>query len=544
MNMKHTIDFKKIDLEKYYFDEEAAEEPVRFIESFITHTKGKMAGKPYLMQQWEKDLVRNLFGWKRVEDGLRKYREVFIMLARKNSKTTLSAAILIYMLIVNSKRDKGSEIYLGAGSREQARIAFTIIKAMIEQNKSLNNIVNVFQNSIEFSKTNSFLKAVSSDSGNLHGANLSACLIDEYHVFKSSDLYDTFKTSMAIREEPLLITITTAGSDRNSPCFSLYDYSKKIIDGVVENETFLPWIYEGIDSDNLDEVFSEENFRRANPSYGVSVREDYILEQVEKAKAMPSYVNAVKQLHLSIWVDSSSSWINTSEWNKNQFEYSEEDLIGQECWAGLDLANTRDLNAFVLVFPQPNGTFRTLNYTFIPREAGEKSDNISVGRPFIGWSNNKNNFLYLTERRTRDDEFIFEKIKELSQKFVIKNCGYDRWGSDQLAFKIESELGLKLSPFGQGYKSQSPAIKDLERLIIEGKLKHNGNPVMRWCISNVRIVKDDAGNVKMSKERSKEKIDAAVALVMALGQYNLDTYEDMANPEQESPYESGGFFFI
>lgn len=542
--MKNTIDFSKIDKSKYYFDVEAGEEPVRFIETFITHTKGKMAGKPYLMQEWEKDLVRNLFGWKKISDGLRKFKETFIMLPRKNSKTTLSSAIMLYLLIINSKKDKGSEIFLGAGSREQARISFSIIKNMIQNNKQLNSVVKLYQNSIEYDKTQSFLKVVSSESGNLLGANLSAALVDEYLVHKDSTLYDVFKTSMGVREEPMLITITTAGSDRNSPCFQLYDYSKKLIDEVLEDESFLPWIYEGIDSDNLDEVFSLENFKRANPSYDVSIREEYILDQINKAKSMPSYVNTLKMLHLNIWVDSSTAWISNQDWMENKVDYEEEDLLGMECWAGLDLANNRDLNAFVLLFPTDNG-FKILNYTFIPNESAERKDNIASGKAFIGWSRKKNNHLYLTDKRSRDDDFIFNKIKELSEKFVIRNIAYDRWGADQLVFKLETELGLKFSSFGQGYKSQSPAIKSTESLVIEGKLKHNNNPILKWCISNVRIVKDDAGNVKMSKERSKEKIDSAVALVMAVGQYHIDVVEELLDEHNnKSPYTEEGFFFL
>ncbi|MBC6365788.1 terminase [Algoriphagus sp. AK58] len=541
--MKTTIDFLKIDTKKYYFDEYAADKVVRFIETFCTHVKGKLAGSPYILQDWERDFVRNLFGWKIKSTGLRKFRESYLQIPRKNSKTTLSAGISLYMILADG--EKGGEGFFGASSRDQARIAFEIISGMIRNNQTLSKHLQVYRNSIEFSQENSFFKVVSSEAGTSHGANLSFALVDEFHTHRNSELYDVFKTSMGAREQPLLLTISTAGSDKNSACFDLYDYSRKIIDGIIEDESFLPVIYEGIDSSDLDKVLSMENVKRANPSFGKSIREDYIIDQINKAKQMPSYLNTFKQLHLNIWVDSAESWISNSDWMANSIDYGEEDLIGQECWAGLDLANNRDLNAFILAFPQSNGKIKTLSYTFLPLEAAEKKDNISAGKAFLGWARQKNNHLYLTDKRSRDDDFIFEKIKELSQKFIIKKTAYDRWGADQLVSRIETELGLEFTSFGQGYKSMSPAIKKMESLVIENKLLHNNNPVLKWCLSNTKIVKDDAGNVKVSKERSKEKIDAIVALIMAVGQYQLDLAEEMANQSiNKSPYDDRGFFFV
>ncbi|MDR7130699.1 phage terminase large subunit-like protein [Algoriphagus sp. 4150] len=542
---KYTIDFSKIDSSKYYFDKEDANKAVLFIETFIQHVKGKLAGKPYILQNWEKEYITNLFGWKNIETGLRKYRESFLFLPRKNSKTTLSSAIMLYLLIVQSKNDRGGEFYIGASSREQARIAFTIMKSMVLENKQLAQYIKVFKNSLEFDKTNSFLKVVSSESGNLHGASLSGCLIDEFHAHKDRDLYDVFKTSMGAREQPLLITITTAGSDRNSACYELYDYAKKIIDGVIEDDNFLPFVFEGEDFDDLKKLFHIDNIKRANPGFGVSIREDAILEEITKARSMPTFLNSFKQLHLNIWVDSTMAWITNSDWMLNKSDYSEDDLLGQECWAGLDLANNRDLNALVLVFPQPDKTFKVLTYSFLPMEAAERKDNISAGRAFLGWALNTNNHLYLTANRSRDDDFLFEKIKELSEKFIIKNIGYDRWGADQLVARVQNELGLKFTGFGQGYKSMSPAIKKVESLIVEKKLIHNNNPVLKWCLSNVRLTKDPAGNIKVDKEKAKDKIDAIVAMIIALGQYFIDEVEELENQSNsKSVYEDRGFFFV
>ncbi|SIS88723.1 terminase large subunit [Belliella pelovolcani] len=540
--MSYTTNFSIIDTKKYYFDTYTADRAVRFIETFCSHVKGDLAGKPYILQDWEKEIVSNIFGWKHRKTGLRKYREVFIFLPRKNSKTTLASAISLYMILADG--EKGGEGYFLASTREQGRISFDIMSGMIRNSKELSKHLKIFRNSIEYEKDNSFFKVVASEAGSLHGGNLSFALVDEIHAHKDGELYEVVKTSMGARSQPLLISITTAGQDKNHIVFDLYDYSKKIINGIIKDETFLPIVFEGDDSDDIDKVLSIENIKKANPSYGKSIKEDYIIELINKARNIPSFLNSFKQLHLNIFVDSSSSWINNQDWMNNNIDYNEDDLLGETCWGGLDLANNRDLNSFVLIFPQPNGKIKTLNYTFIPYESAKRKDNIASGKAFIGWANNKNNLLYLTEPRSRDDDFIIEKIFELKSKFNIVNIAYDRWFSDQITTKLEA-AGLKISSFGQGFKSMSPATKKTESLIIENKLLHNNNPILKWCISNVRIVKDDAGNVKMSKERSKEKIDSAVALVMAVGQYQLDIVSEMIDEENnKSPYNDGGFFFI
>ncbi|ERM82373.1 hypothetical protein P872_18420 [Rhodonellum psychrophilum GCM71 = DSM 17998] len=540
---QNTIDFTKIDHKKYYFDSYTADRAVRFIETFCSHVKGAMALKPYILQDWEKEIVSALFGWKHRKTGLRKFRESFIFLPRKNSKTTLSAAISVYMLMASG--EKGAEAYFCASSRQQASISFEIFKSMIRQNKHLNSHLDLFRSSIEFKQTNSYFKVVSSEAGGLHGANLSFALLDELHSMPNAELYDVVKTSMGARLEPLLISITTAGSNKNHICHDLYEYSKKVIQGIIKDDTFLPIIFEGIEYKTDEELFSIKNIERANPSYGKSIQEDFIKELIAKAKSMPSFYNTFKQLHLNIWVDSAESWVSNNDWMANNVDYDENDMLGEDCWAGLDLANNRDLNAFVLAFPQPNGTIRTLNYTFLPQEAAERKDNISAGKAFLGWAKDPNNNLYLTDNRSRDDDFIYNKIEELSKKFKINNIAYDPWGADQLTTKLELNLGLKFTEFRQGYITMSPAIKKVESLIMENKLIHNSNPLLRWCISNVKIVKDDAGNVKMSKERSKEKIDAAVALVMAVGQYHRDVTTEIKDEfDKISPYDSKGFFFL
>ncbi|NHE57966.1 terminase large subunit [Cyclobacterium plantarum] len=534
-----TIDFSKIDREKYFSDSYTSDRAIRFIETFCTHVKGDLSGKPYILQDWEKEIVGNLFGWKSKLTGLRKFREALIFLPRKNSKSTLSSAISLYMILADG--EKGGEGYFAASTREQARIAFEIMQGMIRNNKELSSHLKIFRNSIEYSKENSFFKVVSAEAGSLHGANLSFALVDELHSHKSSELYDVLKTSMGARSQPLLISITTAGSNKNHICYDLYDYSKKLINGIIEDDTFLPVIFE---ADEKDDPTKIETAIKANPSFGKSIKEEYLIEQLNKAKAIPTYLNTYKQLHLNIWVDSVEAWINTTDWNACHIEYDETDLEGMECWGGLDLSNNKDLNAFVLVFPQDNGNFKTLNYTFLPYESAIQKDNIAAGKAFMGWAKKKSNFLYLTDSRVRDDDYIFNKLIELSKRFKIQNIAYDRWGADQLVTKLELE-GLRFTPFGQGYKSMSPAIKKTESLVLEKKLLQNNNPVLKWCLSNVRITKDDAGNVKMSKEKSKEKIDSAVSLVMAVGQYQQDKNDEILEGEnQKSPYRENGFFFI
>tara|TARA_R110002051_G_scaffold280089_1_gene341624 strand:+ start:726 stop:2270 length:1545 start_codon:yes stop_codon:yes gene_type:complete len=494
---------------KYFYDKQAAEKAISFIETFITHTKGELSGKPLLLENWQKEIVGNIFGWKDKKTNLRKYRTVFIEVPRKNGKTTLCAAIGIYMLFADSER--GAEIYAAAGDRNQAGIVFEIAKGMILQSPELSSRGKVFRNSITNESKGNFFQAISSDSKTKHGFNASCIIFDEIHTQPNRELWDVLTTSTGARREPLTIAITTAGYDRQSICYEVYSYAKKVRDGVIEDDSFYPVIYE---ADMDDDITSEEVWKKANPNYGVSLRKDYMQRESKRAVDLPSYQNTFKRLMLNIWTESQTKWIGHDEWMGCYQDFDYSTLDGMECWGGLDLASTRDLSAFVLLF-NVDGKFIVQPHIFIPKEnAKKRSDRDGVN--YMEWL--RDGHIYGTDGDVQDYNFIRAKINELSKKYRIQSIAYDRWNASQLVIDLQND-GANMDPFGQGFVSMSMPTKALEVEILAKNIIHNNNPCMNWCLSNVTIQEDPAGNLKPNKAKSTERIDPIVALIIALGEH-------------------------
>ena len=508
-------------MSKYYFDKDAAIRAVSFIEKFCTHTKGELAGKPFLLEDWQKEIVGNIFGWKNKDTNLRKYRTVFIEVPRKNGKTTLCAAISLYMLFADSER--GSEVYAAAGDRNQAGIVFEIAKGMILNNPELTNRSKVFRNSITHEAKGNFFQAISSDSKTKHGFNSNCVVFDELHTQPNRDLWDTLTTSTGSRRQPLTIAITTAGYDRQSICFEIYKYAKSVESGAISDDTFYPVIYE---ADETDDITKEETWIKANPNYGVSLRKEYMEQESKKAVNVPSYQNTFKRLMLNIWTESLVKWIGHDEWSACHEEFDYKTLEGAECWGGLDLASTRDISAFVLVF-NVEDKIVVLPHLFIPEDnAKKRSDRDGVN--YMEWM--RDGHVIGTEGDVADYNFIKAKINELSLKYRIQTIAYDRWNASQLVIDLQND-GANMCPFGQGFVSMSAPTKELEKIILAKQIIHNNNPAMNWMLSNVALQEDPAGNIKVAKNKSKEKVDGIVALVMAIG-------EMMTTEDTNSVYEN------
>ena len=506
----------------YYFDKDASHKAISFIETFITHTKGELTGKPFLLEDWQKEIVGDIFGWKNKDTGFRKYRTVFIEVPRKNGKTTLCAAIGIYMLFADNER--GAEIYAAAGDRNQAGIVFEIAKSMILQNPELEQRGKVFRNSITNQSKGNFFQAISSDSKTKHGFNANCIIFDELHTQPNRDLWDTLTTSTGARREPLTIAITTAGYDKQSICYEVYSYAKKVKDGSIKDDTFYTVIFE---ADNEDDITSEEVWKKANPNYGVSLRKDYMKRESQRAVDLPSYQNTFKRLMLNIWTESQTKWIGHNEWMECYQDFDYSILDGKECWGGLDLASSRDLSAFVLLF-NVDGKFIIRPYIFIPEEnAKKRSDRDGVN--YMEWLRDEH--IFGTAGDVQDYNFIRAKINDLSKKYRIQSIAYDRWGASQLVIDLQND-GATLDPFGQGFVSMNMPTKDLEIQIIGKNIIHDNNPCLNWCLSNVAIQEDPAGNIKPNKAKSTDRIDPIVALIMALGEYYSEDDGDSVYDER------------
>ena len=493
---------------KYYFDKEAASKAIGFIETFCTHTKGELTGSKLKLEKWQKKIIGDLFGWKK-KDGLRKYRTAYIQVPRKNGKSTLCAAIGLYMLYADSER--GSEIYSAAGDRAQAGIVFEIAKQMILNNIELSKRAKVFRNSITNESKGNFYQAISSDSKTKHGLNANCIIFDELHTQVNRSLWDTLLTSTGARRNPLCIAITTAGYDRQSICWEIYNYGKKVQDNIIKDESFYSCIYE---CENDDDVLDEKNWKKANPNYGISLRKEYMQREAQRAVDVPSYSNTFKRLMLNVWTDSQTAWIGNKEWDSCKQDFNIEQFKNKECWLGLDLASTRDISALVLLFKDED-CFYVVPYFFIPKEnAKKRSERDKVD--YLTWE--QQGHLITTEGDVADYNFIKQKILELGNEYLIQSICYDRWNASQLVIDLTNE-GVPMEPFGQGFVSLSAPSKQVESLILSKKIIHDGNPVLKWMISNTVMEEDAAGNIKPSKKKSTEKIDGVVSLIMSVGSY-------------------------
>lgn len=508
------------------FDEEAAERAVRFFEVCLTHTKGEWAGKPLKLSDWQADkIIRPLFGWKRA-DGTRRYRTTYIQIPRKAGKSTLAAGIALYLLLADG--EPGAEVYSAAADREQAAIVFEMAKGMADASDALRKRVQAFKRALTVPGTASSYKVLSSEAYTKHGLSAHGIVVDEVHALPDRELWDVLTTSTGARRQPLTVAITTAGFDRHSLCYELYDYACKVRDGIIEDPAFLPVIYEAAADDDWK---LPATWHKAHPGLGVSVKEEYFAGECAKAQQLPTYENTFKRLLLNVWTEQDTRWLPMDAWDACSDEMP--DLDGRACYAGLDLSTTTDITALVLAFPI-GGTVHLLPFFWVPRDGiakRAKRDRV----PYDVWE--RQGHIEATEGNVIDYDVIRARINELAERFHIKEIAIDRWNATQLATQLAGD-GFEVVGFGQGYASMSAPCKELERRILGREMNHGGHPVMRWMASNVSVTMDPAGNMKADKAKSTERIDGIVASLMALGRV-------MANDEERpSVYEGGAFTFV
>lgn len=492
------------------FDEAKAQRTLKFINN-LKHTKGRWRGVPFDLLPWQEKIIRDIFGNVK-ENGYRQYNTAYVEIPKKNGKSELAAAIALYMTCGDS--EWGAEVYGCASDRQQASIVFDVAIDMIDQCPALKKRIKPIMSikRIVYQPTNSFYQVLSAEAYTKHGLNVHAVIFDELHAQPNRELFDVMtKGSGDARTQPLFFLITTAGTDRNSICFEQHQKAVDILEGRKIDPTFYPVIY-GLE-DGAD-WSDEANWYKANPSLGHTIDIEKVRNAYLSAKENPAEENIFRQLRLDQWVKQSTRWMPMDKWDMCAFAVNEDALVGRECYAGLDLSSTSDITAFVLVFPPRNDTekYIILPYFWIP----EDNLKLRVRRdhvPYDVWE--KQGILNTTEGNVIHYGFIENFIEELGKKYHILEIAFDRWGAVQMVQNLEG-MGFTVVPFGQGYKDMSPATKELMKLTLEERIAHGGNPVLRWMMDNVYVRQDPAGNIKMDKSKSTEKIDGAVATVMAL----------------------------
>lgn len=493
-----------------YYDKARADHAVAFIEC-LKHTKGRWAGKPFKLLPWQERIVRDIFGTIK-EDGNRQFKTAYIEISKKNGKSELAAAVALYLLYADG--EASPEVYGAAADRQQASIVFDVAKTMAAATPSLmkrSKILGATKRIVNRSN-NGFYQVLSAEVGTKHGLNVSGLVLDEVHIQPNRNLYDVLtKGSGDAREQPLYFLITTAGNDINSLCYELHQKAVDIIEGRKIDHTFYPVIY---GADMEDDWTDPDVWRKANPSLGETIKIESVEEAFLNARDNPAEENVFRQLRLNQWVKQVVRWMPMEKWDACSFPVDEKLLTGRVCFGGLDLSSSTDLTSFVLVFPplDEDGKYEILPYYWIPEESLElrvRRDHV----PYDVWE--KQGYIQTTEGNVVHYGFIEKFIERLGERFNIREIAFDRWGAVQMVQNLE-DMGFTVVPFGQGYKDMSPPTKELFKLTLEQKIAHGGHPVLRWNVDNVTIRTDPAGNIKADKEKSTEKIDGAIATIMAL----------------------------
>lgn len=504
----------------YYFDERSATIAVSFCENLLTHTRGEWARQPFVLHNWQKTIIRDLFGWKRKSDGMRRYSMAYIEIPRKNGKSTLSAAIALLLLFADN--EPGAEVYSVAADRDQASIVFDEAKRMVEASTALSKRAQIFKRSIVLKNSTNSYKVLSADAPTKHGLNASGVIFDELHAQPNRDLWDVLKTSTGARRQPLIVALTTAGYDRESICWEQHEYARQVKSGVIEDPSFYPVIY---CAEEQDDWSDEAVWAKANPNFGISVKADYLRTEYRRASMTPAYQNTFRRLHLNQWTQQDSRWLDLTAWDKCGQPFDLKLLEGAECYGGLDLASSSDLAAFTLVFPAEIGEqerYIWLPYFWVPQDnLVERSRKDRV--PYDAWA--RDGLITATPGNVIDYERILHDIEELGQRFDIREIAFDRWGAVQISQQLAGD-GFTMIGFGQGFQSMSTPTRELLRITLDGKLCHGGNAVLRWMADNLIVTQDPAGNIKPNKSKSREKIDGIVAGIMGLDRAMRNRAED------------------
>jgi phage terminase large subunit-like protein len=507
----------------YVFDEAAAQRVIDFF-GFLHHSKGEWGGQAFVLEPWQQAHCWILFGWVHAETGLRRFRTAYDEIARKNGKSTLAAGIGLYLFFADA--EPGAEVYTAATKRDQARIVHGEAVRMVQASAALRARIGVVKDNLHVLATHSKFEPLGADSDTMDGLNIHGAVVDEVHAHKTRGVVDVLETATGARRQSLIFYITTAGYNRLSVCWELRDYSTKVLDGVVDDETWFAWVCA---IDEGDDWQDERVWGKANPNLGVSVKLDDLRRKAKKARELPGAQNAFRRLHLNEWTEQADRWLDLELWDRNTGRaYTLADLAGRACLGGLDLASTTDVCALELLFPpeedadEDEDVYAVLSFFWAPKDTiRERTRKDRV--PYDVW--HRDGFLLGTEGNVVDYDAIREHLRELAEVVEIRELAYDRWNASQLVTDLQGD-GFTCVPIGQGFASMTAPTRELEKLLLSGRIAHGGHPVLRWMATNVAVEQDAAGNLKPSKKKSTEKIDGIVALVMAIARAIVPNADD------------------
>lgn len=512
------------------WDEQAAQDVIALFK-MMRHWKGKFAGRPILLEPWQDHcMIAPLFGWKRA-DGTRRFRTSYKELPRKTGKTTIEAGIAIQGLLADD--EQGAEVYTTATKREQANICFRDVKNCI--GPVLKKYVTIHMHSVFNPRTQGFIQPLSSDYNTLDGLNVSRAIVDEVHAHKTRDFWDVIDSATGSRDQPMLSAITTAGFDRSTICWELRERLRKIVSGDEENDAFFGFL---TTLDDGDDWADESVWWKANPNLNVSRSIEDLRDKFANCRDSATAENNFRRKYLNQWTEQSVRWLPMHVWDECGGKSLASDLIGRKCWAGLDLASTRDVNSLVLVFPLDDGHVRLLPFYWVPRGAHDDSNHRDRTQ-VMNWA--ARGLIETTDGDTTDYSVIEEAIVSLRSRYDMQGLAFDPWGPAGPMVQSLTRQGMPEKDFFFDFRQTignfAAPTKKLEELLISRKLEHGGDAVLRWMAGNVCVYQDCNANIRPDKAKSADKIDGIVASIMALGLW-------MLKPAQPGPFSNMGIFSV
>jgi len=504
----------------YYLDTDEVEWVINVFKLF-KHTKGSYAGVPFSLMGWQEFFIAMIFGLKRKTSDLRLFRKALLCVPKKNGKSEFAGAIAAVMTYFEN--EQGAECYSAANKYDQAMYAWDaarkIIKRLCLESPSLKGRVKLFESintrSIVNTELESFFKPIAADAKTLDGVNPYLAIIDEYHAANSTAIPDNMESGMVSRSQPLLLITTTRGFNINGPLWQLEQSYGMILRGQLENDSVFPMIYT-LDED--DDWEDESMWIKANPGLGRTPTVEGLREEFKKAQTEgASREISFKTKNLNIWTSVSETFIRDRDYMAGATDWDIEEMQGLLCFCGLDLAKTRDITAIAYLFPPQAhfDKFRVIMRFYVPEDnAADRARRDRV--PYLDWY--KDGHLNFTPGNVTDYDLLETEIMQSAELYDIRGMAYDKWNATHLATRL-SEQGIEMREFGQTTSKFNEPIRFLEKTILQGDLDHGSDPILRWMFSNVQTYTDSNGNIKFDKNRSKEKIDGAVALAMAFAEY-------------------------
>jgi phage terminase large subunit-like protein len=523
----------------YHIDRDEARFAIAFVER-LRHSTGEWAGQQLVLSPWQVFIAAMLFGWKKT-DGSRRFRIAYIEVGRKNGKSTFASAIGLKLFVADG--EQGAQVYTCATKLAQAKIVHEESKRMVRRCPALRKIVDICRDCLSILATNSIYKPLGKDGGTEDGLSVSGAIVDELHAHPNRELFDVIDTATGARRNPLILLITTAGdgNEREGICWELRTYTIKVLEGIVADETWFGVIYaldeatfdgEGDALLPEDDWTDERVWPKANPNLGVSVKLDDLQRKAARAVETPAAQVNFRRKHLNQWLGSLKSWLPPALWQANsgaEAWYGREGLLpeirdryrGRPCWVGMDLASVEDLTGAVFVFKSDDGYLDLFPFCWCPKESAlRRAQNKRA--PYLIWERQRQ--IFLTDGDSVDYDAIRALLREARDAWGwdVAEIACDPWNARQILTKLHDDDDFRVFEHRQGFVSMNDPMKQTQKALLDRKIRHGGHQALAWCVSNVVTESDHAGNLKMNKEKSAEKIDLACAAVMGIGRALLD----------------------